>query len=88
MGMLFKRLISSQIIINCRSLHDLSHVRPQTGAVNNCMKTSPFRNRIVSNVLYPTSEQNLVTSFETDFESIPFPPSYPGNLALCQYPLC
>lgn len=51
MGMLLKRLISSQIIINCKSLHDLSHIRPQTGAMDNCMKTSPFRNRIVSNVL-------------------------------------
>lgn len=88
MGMLLKRLISSQIIINCKSLRDLSHVRPQTGAMDNCMKTSPFRNRIVSNVLYPTSKQNSVMSFETDFESIPFPPSYPGNLALCQHLLC
>lgn len=85
MGVLLKRLISSQVIINCRSLHDLSHVRPQTGAVNNGTKTSPFRNRIVSNVLYLTSEQNSVMSFETHFESVPFPPSYPGNLALCQH---
>ena len=85
MGVLLKRLIITWELINCRSLHDLSHVRPQTGAVNNGTKTSPFRNRIVSNVLYLTSEQNSVMSFETHFESVPFPPSYPGNLALCQH---